>query len=156
MNQGCAGWKAAPWVARRGLRSVRIGFLNPHIIDSQKVVKGISALNPFFNHLFEKYQNFTIFNYKKYSNEFYSNSKNPIILFNFFRGKKIFQGTRKISNFLLIINIFWARRYRKHEILVIFMFFRLTKNTLKPSFLYYLSSIPGNVFWMGLYKLSLH
>jgi hypothetical protein len=28
-------------VARRGLRSVRIGSLNRHILDSQKVVKGI-------------------------------------------------------------------------------------------------------------------
>ena len=38
------GWKeekAASWVARRGLRSVRIGSLNPHLLDSSKGHKGI-------------------------------------------------------------------------------------------------------------------
>jgi hypothetical protein len=38
------GWKeekAASWVARRGLRSVRIGSLNPHLLDHAKGDKGI-------------------------------------------------------------------------------------------------------------------
>ena len=30
---GWKGEKAASWVARRGLRSVRIGSLNPHLLD---------------------------------------------------------------------------------------------------------------------------
>ena len=44
MNLGCAGWKAVPWVARRGLVSVRIDSLSPHILDSQKGVKGIKFI----------------------------------------------------------------------------------------------------------------
>ena len=38
------GWKeekAASWVARKGLRSVRIGSLNPHLLDHAKGDKGI-------------------------------------------------------------------------------------------------------------------
>jgi hypothetical protein len=41
-------------VAKRGLRSVRIGSLNPHILDSQKVVKGIFYKNGIFRFATEK------------------------------------------------------------------------------------------------------
>jgi hypothetical protein len=42
------GWKeekAASWVARRCLRSVRIGSLNPHLLDHAKGDKGIWVWN---------------------------------------------------------------------------------------------------------------
>ena len=61
INLRDVGWKeekAASWVARRGLKSVRIGSLNPHLLYYWKGDKGIWLQN-----IFEDYHNYNSIHY---------------------------------------------------------------------------------------------
>jgi hypothetical protein len=60
-------------VARRDLRSVLIGSLNPHILDSQNVVKGIYIL------ALSESNNFTVFENNKLTTGYRSTKVNKKI-----------------------------------------------------------------------------